>query len=75
MKHGTRELYNCSPLWFIPMPYILALYFKAYKADQNMKRLVRLSWTVIDYTEELEQYKAVEKARDHNRGLIEEIWR
>ncbi len=73
MKHDTRELYNCSPLWFMFMPYILALYFKAYMADRNMKRLVELSWTVVDYSDELHQYIHVKRARDFNRGLIEEM--
>ena len=74
MKHTTRYLYNCSPLWFIFMPYILALYFKAYMAKRNMKRLVILSWKVTDYSDQLKQYKSVEKARDFNNKLIREVW-
>ena len=74
MKHTTRYLYNCSPLWFIFMPYILALYFKAYMAKRNMKRLVILSWKVTDYSDQLKQYKSVEKARKFNNKLIREVW-
>ena len=76
MKHTTRYLYNCSPLWFIFMPYILALYFKAYMAKRNMKRLVILSWNprLKDYNHELKQYNASDKARKFNLKLIREVW-
>ncbi len=74
MKHTTQYLYNCSPIWFIFMPYLLALYFKHHMAQKNMKRLVKLSWKVTDYSVELKQYNACEKAKNFNEKLIREVW-
>jgi len=75
MTHSTRELYNCSPLWFIFIPYLLAIYFKRHMANRNMKRLVKLSWHCpCDYSVELNQYNASKKARAFNEKLIREVW-
>lgn len=71
--HSTRYLYNCSPLWFIFMPYIIALYFKEDMATKNMKRLVSISKERNEYDIHYKRYKASEKARDFNRKLIKEI--
>lgn len=76
MKHTTEYLYNVSPKEFMYLPYVEALNAKEYYAMRNMKRLTRLSKIVKNheaYDLIFKNYKASERARDHNRELLEEV--
>ncbi len=76
MTYSTRYLYNCSPWWFMLMPYIFALYFKAYMATRNMNRLRTkakpLNRMCDEYRSIVKHYMHVEDARTFNRDLINE---
>lgn len=77
MKHTTQYLYDCHPLIFAFLPYIVALYLKRHMAFKHMRKLRRMADKVINdpiaYEPIRDHYLDVKKAKDFNQKLIDEI--
>jgi len=77
MKHSTQYLYGCEPERFAYMEYQHALIYKSNRAEMLMDEL-RIEAEPLDklsskYKAIVKHYKHVEKAKDFNQQLLDEI--